>query len=521
MSLDSFTGCIFRPVVSGESIVAQLEDGTWKLSGFYQDSSLRSSFLLPLELQCPSKKVLDEIVATKCLETFIGNSQETAEETSSETATSTTSLDSLSTMGIEVKVLLTFGNGEAVSALVENVVIKSARINNLSIYMDTEITVRVRSDSRRLDPDSIVKITLEVSSVLTEELPMQSQADAAVESLKALNLGGLPEIDMESEQQRIRRRRLSPFELVVSLTYALRIAVSSVPSHTMGQTYVSLTMSHSNTHSGTLTITNIALHPGHSAVRATESPVTGRQQVSDMSRFVKWTYAPDSAPNLPLKLEPYESFSTCLVVNATGDRTTRSFSSPISVTASIGASNNMITSPFRSVIAACDVQWTTSRAAVSPADAFRVDLRVKDDDNIIFVGAPLTVELEILNLAAETRQIMILVDNSGEVGLAIDKKEFTKNRPAVVSTKTGHKFGVWGLGDSGNDSDKEMLAIDVALLLGDLKPNSTKKTEIRLIALKEGALNVPNFKIIDRRKGKWYSAVHNLQFVAHSQPIST
>ena len=502
MPLNSFLTCALHPSASYESVIRS-GDG-WKLSGFFQDSSLRSTFSLPIQIECTSPTALNEILATNCLDIFLVDeaNKQGSDDISNSASASTKQTSSPFSLAVEAKVLLTFGTGEALSALVENVVLKHARVQGLCIDLETEITLRVRSDAGRIDPSSVVKINLEVGAVLTEELPPQTQAEAAVEGLKALNLGGLPEIGLESQHQKIRFARLAPFELNIALTFAMKITARSVPSHVMGQTLVSLTISHSSMHSECLTITNIALHPGHSIMLSSDN----RQQVTDMSRCVNWAYADKCAPSLPLVLDQHGSYSTCLVVYATGDKLTRSFSSPISVTALVGASER--TNLFRSVVAACDVQWTTCRAAVEPADAFRVDLRLVNTE-VVSVGSLVIVEVELTNLSAEPRQLMLLVDNSRETG-----------QTAAISSKGGHKFGVWGLLNNGfamsNDGERELLAVDLALLVGDVNAGAVTRAEVRFVALAEGALRIPNFRLVDRRKGKWYAAVHNLQVVAQA-----
>ncbi|GKZ00021.1 hypothetical protein MPSEU_000955500 [Mayamaea pseudoterrestris] len=534
MPLTTFSSCPFSPNITttgSGSTIDRSDDGSWKLAGFFQDSSLRSTIALPLQIECLSQQALDELLSTKflnviCKDKLSAEAASAVEETIEKEAALVTNKSSQFSLSIEAKVLLTFGTGEALSALVENVVIKSGHVKDLCIHLETELTVRVRSEAGRLvDPNSLVKINLEIGAVLMETLPIQTEAEAAVASLKALNLGGLPEIGLESQQQqRVQFARLKPFELVVSLTFAMKITAQSFSSHNMGEIYVSLTMSHSNMHSMPLSVTNIALHPGHSVVQSFDRKLQKQQQnIHDMSRHVKWTYAPSCSPSLPLLLKPHESYSTCLVVYATGDKTTRSFSSPISVTATILGESTETTKQCQSIVAACDVQWTTCRAAVEPADAFGIHLSVLNSDSIM-VGALLTVNVKITNLSSESKQLMILVDSSREVGVLTDKNENAKT--AVVSTKGGARFGVWGLKDDQfcdgtssatevtSDIDRELLTVDVAILVGDVNPGAVTKTELRFVALREGTLRIPNFKIIDRRKGKWYSAVHTLQLVA-------
>jgi hypothetical protein len=90
---------------------------------------------------------------------------------------------------------------------------------------------------------------------------------------------------------------------------------------------------------------------------------------------------------------------------------------------------------------------------------------------------------------------------------------------AVVSEVNGYTFGVWGL--SGDDDgttrhhrDHELLAVDAALLLGEVKGQHSIEAELRFVPLREGTLDVPNLKLYDKRGAKWYNCVHTLKIVA-------
>ena len=83
----------------------------------------------------------------------------------------------------------------------------------------------------------------------------------------------------------------------------------------------------------------------------------------------------------------------------------------------------------------------------------------------------------------------------------------------------GYTFGVWGL--SGDDDgttrhhrDHELLAVDAALLLGEVKGQHSIEAELRFVPLREGTLDVPNLKLYDKRGMKWYNCVHTLKIVA-------
>lgn len=98
-------------------------------------------------------------------------------------------------------------------------------------------------------------------------------------------------------------------------------------------------------------------------------------------------------------------------------------------------------------------------------------------------------------------------------------KENHSFNTAVVSEVNGYTFGVWGL--SGDDDgttrhhrDHELLAVDAALLLGEVKGQHSIEAELRFVPLREGTLDVPNLKLYDKRGCKWYNCVHTLKIVA-------
>ena len=55
----------------------------------------------------------------------------------------------------------------------------------------------------------------------------------------------------------------------------------------------------------------------------------GELSVLDMSRRVRWGFAPGSAPDLPLVLGPYEAFATVIQIDAGEDVRSRAFLSPV------------------------------------------------------------------------------------------------------------------------------------------------------------------------------------------------
>jgi hypothetical protein len=131
------------------------------------------------------------------------------------------------------------------------------------------------------------------------------------------------------------------------------------------------------------------------------------------------------------------------------------------------------------------------------------------------VGAPLTLSLEIANLSSEERDLTLMVDHKSQStipDLGADEDL------SLVSNKGGQSFGVLGLftddQDATNRNDHELLAVDVALLLGEIKGHESTIVELRFIPLREGTLAVPFLKLVDEKSGRWYNCVHNLRIVA-------
>mmetsp|Transcript_14643 Transcript_14643/g.22349 ORF Transcript_14643/g.22349 Transcript_14643/m.22349 type:complete len:95 (-) Transcript_14643:76-360(-) len=66
---------------------------------------------------------------------------------------------------------------------------------------------------------------------------------------------------------------------------------------------------------------------------------------------------------------------------------------------------------------------------------------------------------------------------------------------AVVSEVNGYTFGVWGLsedddGTSRHNRDHELLAVDAALLLGEVKGQHSVDAELCFVPLRKGTLDM-------------------------------
>lgn len=479
MLAKAFQACSIGP--AQESI--QSKDGKWKIDAFYLDSSGRSIVSLPLRLKFATVDDLDAFLASNCIHpepenspVILGDDKEENEE--SETSTFER------TIAVDARVTLTVGNAHAALARVEGVTIVSTTVENdcCSILLSTEVVVRVsRTDDGRNTGD--VKATLEMTASLTEETKSKEADDA----LSALNL--LQSFNRADQQiQPSPVTRLPPFTVQVVLTHALSIGIRSIPGPEMGQTFLALHMKHSNTHSQPVTIKSIELHPGVSVMRDPDSPMDHQHTITaDMSKIAKWSFS-NSDPSLPLVIKPNEAYSSVLTVFAKEDMLARQCACPLSITAFVHGRHE--------IVAAVDAVFHTARSAAEPSDGLGVQMHIETDT--VRVGAPLSLALEVSNLSFETRQLMLMID-----------RESNLNKWAIVSDVQGQKFGI-----SGPEEGQDLLAVDAALVLGELKGNSSTKATLRLIPLRPGALSIPNFRFVDHRSGKRYYCAHKLQAVA-------
>lgn len=245
------------------------------------------------------------------------------------------------------------------------------------------------------------------------------------------------------------------------------------------------------------------------------------ETTANMTKSMQWGYAPKTELSLPLTLGPRDAYCTVLTVNAGEEMQSRAFISPVSVTGAVGKASienddNASISHSKRVVVAAEAHWSTELVAVEPVDAFRIEMNVKQSE--VKVGQPMYVSLRIFNLGLDPRDLMLLMAKDERKGTAA--KDEAVNT-AVVSEVSGYTFGVWGI--SGEDDgtvrlnrDHELLAIDAALLLGEVLGQHAVDAELRFVPLREGRLKVPNWKLYDKAAGKWYTCTHNLGMVAEA-----
>jgi len=290
------------------------------------------------------------------------------------------------------------------------------------------------------------------------------------------------------------------------------------------------------------------VHPGHSRHNIIAAqhhkkinnnkiggPPKVHQTIFNMTESVEWGYAPKTELKLPLTLLPYEAYSSILFINAGEERNSRQFLSPLSVTGVIKMNANSTDDDSEEkfgdndelngrehcrVVVASDVYWTTKLIAVEPADAFRIDMCTIEPT--VQRGQPMVIKFRIFNLSLESRNLMIFMAKKDHSPSSRNKKFAVKEESvnaAVVTESEGYTFGVWGV--SGDDDgtvrlnrDHELLAIDTALVLGEVQGQHAVDAELRFIPLRLGRLKVPNWKLYDKSANKWYNCTHDLNILA-------
>jgi hypothetical protein len=583
----AFASCSFVPAAGNGKIVVAKSDIesdndaaslNFATTSFFIDSSGRSSFVAPLELKFSSKENLDEFLTAKCLDPPPKNL--VVEETSSDNTTNHND-DSggvkdpefpSSVLSFQVR---SSPKDDIKEVTVEGVTVSSctASVEDLVVSFQLRVTVRavlhddslsaplspvafsssprgvgsvggaenfnfnIEGDASRAAENSTdnspleVVTSLQVIPVLTIQNPHHSkEQDEEILELLALEMAAIPDQMVKSTVEHSQEVRLDPLLLTLTLTHAFTISVASVPGpdRHMGHTMVSLTIQHSNSHNETVTITNIALHPGHSREDSGSVRRDKEQTVVNMTKSVQWGFVPQTKLALPLTLQPLEAYATILFVNASEEMMSRSFVSPISVTGFVGHGSDTChsggtTAPLEHcrVVVAGDAHWTTELVAVEPADAFRIHMSV--ERSITRRGDPMVVKLRIFNLSMDSRNLMLLMakdeaSSNVTTGREMTLKEESVNA-AVVSEADGYTFGVWGI--SGDDDgtvplnrDYELLAIDAALVVGTVEGQHAVDAELRFVPLQLGRLKVPNWKLYDKTSGRWYKCSHNLSMVA-------
>jgi hypothetical protein len=540
----------------------------WTTSSFYNDStSGRSNVSLPLLLQFESLQDLDAFLANSCFypppvtsgsdvataqaESTAGESGDASPAAPGELAKESRAGDKAKSsprISIEAKVNLTFGTGHALTATVEEVsitachVLADKQVMHPSVVLHTDVglcVARAKSNSGAGSTDpaaegedrcvdmSGVKINLEVTAVFWE--PAEIVSGSAAVGRLASSAGDI--LDSFHPGQRLHRhgvlanprgtstRLAKPLVVQVTVTQALSLHVRCIPGPRPGYTFLAVVIRHSNTHTHDLTITSMALHPRATRMVpsvSTSPPSTERKEVQnatistlDMSQSVKWGFVdPSTDPQLPLKLQRNETYSTVMFVDAIshdGDATEvgRLYCCSFSVTAALGK----VQERGKHIMASTNTDWSTRRSAVEPADSFRVTVAMNEDatgvagDHVAaVVGTPLVLHVDIANLSVEARRIKLDVESCGGM-----------DQWKVYSDSDGCKFGL--VDANVGVVDQELVAMDSALLLGEIAGRASTRAKLRLIPLREGTLCIPNINLVDEQTGRRYVCVHRLEAV--------
>ena len=194
---------------------------------------------------------------------------EVEEGTAEEATPEESSQQSESAVGFEVK---SYSVDESKAVVVEGVKILSCLVEELTVCFQTEVTVRAsnhhyesQGDLGVVEPHRLNVLTnLEITPILTIKKMNRLQDSMDVPDLMALELGAIPDHMQKESSARVHETRLSSMALNVTLTHAFTIVIKSFQGPSLGNTLISLSIRHSNSHSEPVTISNIALHPGHS-----------------------------------------------------------------------------------------------------------------------------------------------------------------------------------------------------------------------------------------------------------------
>lgn len=472
----------------------------YKTASFYQDSSGKSTLDLPLRIAFASPSSLNALLAARCIHPSpktekkeVPSSKESGKlESSAEVAQVGEEKDEdRFSFGVEAKVTMTSGSGEAVSATVESVNILSTEITQENVLaLETQLVLRVsrQEDDGKIDNGSLqgVRLNLEISAVLSEKSEVEDRDVAASVGLRALYLGRYADLG-KSSARRVIHNRLDPINLLVNLSHAFYVSARSMSGPNIGETLISLAISHSNTHEQDVMISNLALHPAFS-----RSAKNGGQ--SDQSGAVQWGFAPGAHLKMPLIISPRQGHATILHVLGSSD-TGQSYVSPLSVTASVNPRYSDA-GRAKSVVAAVQVEWeSASQVPSNASDALRVDVTV---DQECKVGEPFVVKLRVQNLGQRTASnLKIMLSDSSMASM--------------------QEFCILGMDEkSGSDIfdlPKDLLVVDEAIPLAKIGGRESTEGGVRFIALRKGTIHIPHFEIRDMDSNRSFRCVHNVQVV--------
>ena len=559
-----FRGCMFAPQTGSfpnTSSVVETKSSPFTVNSFYLDSAGRVQVSLPLQLSFASAAALEKVLESQCIQP----TPLSKKETSSSNAAKDTGSD-LYSLSIEARVTMTFGTGEAISATVESVSIESTSVKEDEknvLLLQVQANLRVARQGEIVSSVAGVKVNLEVVAILTEKQKINSlqtstssdgkssttllsktgrERQALAIGLRDLHLGRLHSTADTSWASKsttadashvVTRIKLTPPILCrVSLDHALCVDARSMNGPTMGETWIALNISHSNTHSSPVTITNITLHPAFSEAETKDSTTDespgASPDVTDMSQNVHWRFLHESSAaqngngelKFPKVLHPNEAFSTVLYLTAYEDNVSRMFSCPISVTATIqeGSEDDLHQSQGTEIVSVVNGDWTSAKRPISPSDSFNVEFTLPDPETVV-VGGMFSLTLSVYNLGEERRDLYVKVSPD----------EYTQNAESVKKTLNDSlEFQCPDLetmlavqNNTPQIGNKQLLAVDDSCLVGTVNHLERAEVKLRFIPLRTGALPFPNFVLVSSSGNKegspsTHRCVHNLEVVAQS-----
>lgn len=484
------------------ALVAKMQQEGKKVtsSSYYLDSNGRACLSVPLELSFPTEKLLTDSLDANCFHPkplYKKNDDADKKSDTGETQSSN--------IFIEAKVVLTFGSGEAILALVEQVRVHSITVQSpTSLLFETDVFIRVSHvDENARGRMTDVKVAIEMSAVLHQRLPVEGDdsTNAALQLLKtAMNKS------IGADAQNIRSIRTNSASIKAHLTQALTVHVDSVSGPAAGETFLSVHIRHSCTHKEPVTITRIRLHPLQE-----ETTLAVPQSTSST---VRWAFAEHCDPGLPITLNPEESFFTILLVDASRDSICRTFKCPVSVTAVLGKRENSEDYRYQ-VAASAQAEFTSSPMASEPSDGFFLDFQLIGDK--ARVGSLIVVRVDVRNLSNETRDnLLLLVGNNDadrEEELALAPNESPRRLEVSTELDDGYRIGVRGLSltEVMNSSHETLIPLDTGYLLPQMEGHKAITVDLRFIPRKEGLAIFPHLQIVDRTKGITYVGFHKFR----------
>lgn len=484
--------CTLLPIPAEDPascFVTKSEDGKWKTTSFYVDSYGIARISLPLELTFSSVEARQQYLDRGCVVPRPSNSSD--EEKTEDEEKSKKKKDSIA---VEARVSLTYGTGEAMAVTIDSVEVMSTSIKeeSTSIVLYSMITIRIAgTESETTDPSVFtqVKANLEISAVFSETLPTVDYGAEALSILSEMNLIGSkmsPEKQVASSLK-VKKCKTTPFVLHTSFSDALVVDVRSVPGPEMGETFLSVSIQHSGTHSEPITITRLALHSSLSRENTAEeqSRTKKARGLPTPCNTLRWNFAPRSNPNLPVTLRRDEAISTILRVESRADKQCRNLVCPLSVTAYIADE----LSPFRHELTIDAKAEYNSFKSIDEKDML-VNLSLEEPSKCL-VGAPMTVKVEVQNLGNDARHIELMIDAADYRGG--DAKEIGPD---------GFERAI---------KKDDLVLMDTSCVIGKIQSQCSSVAKLRMIPMKEGTVHIPNMVLHDTKNDFTFSCFHKLR----------